>query len=199
MLSCSAMVPAPLSRRSVRVQVVADGEHYENVLLKILCQARVSAWIATANLKEVMVEAPRGSVARARGRFVSITQRFKELADRGVQLRILHASPPSGPLRKALSHQPSLKPPRFELRQCPRSHLKVLAVDGSHLYVGSANLTGAGLGAKGSGRRNFELGLTTDDDVLLDLVQERFERIWTGQECDGCRLQQGCPQPLCSL
>ena len=193
------MVPAHSSRRSVRVQVVADGEHYQDVVLNILRQARVSVWIATANLKDVMVEAPRGSVARAKGRFVSITQRFEELTNRGVTLRILHASPPSGPLRQALSRRRRLKPPRFELRQCPRSHLKVIAVDGSYLYVGSANLTGAGLGAKDRGRRNFELGLATDDDVLLDTVQERFDRIWSGQECDGCRLQRECPQPLCEL
>jgi phosphatidylserine/phosphatidylglycerophosphate/cardiolipin synthase-like enzyme len=72
----------------------------------------------------------------------------------------------------------------------------MIAVDGAYLYVGSANFTGAGLGARGEGRRNFEMGLATDDDVLLDRAQGRFDRIWSGKECKGCRLRAKCPAPL---
>ena len=64
------------------------------------------------------------------------------------------------------------------------------------LYLGSANWTGAGLGAKGTGRRNFELGFSTDDDGLLDRVQELYARIWNGAECGGCKLRDVCPAPL---
>jgi len=69
-------------------------------------------------------------------------------------------------------------------------------VDGALLYLGSANWTGAGLGAKGSGRRNFELGIVTDDGPLLDHVQALYDRIWTGGECAACRLRDECPGPL---
>ena len=72
----------------------------------------------------------------------------------------------------------------------------MIAVDGAYLYLGSANFTGAGLGARGDGRRNFEMGLVTDDDVLLDSAQQRFDRIWTGRECGACRLRAECPAPL---
>jgi phosphatidylserine/phosphatidylglycerophosphate/cardiolipin synthase-like enzyme len=75
-------------------------------------------------------------------------------------------------------------------------HLKMIAVDGSYLYLGSANFTGAGIGAKEDGRRNFELGIVTDDDVLLDAAQLRFDRIWSGRECGACRLRSSCPAPL---
>ena len=74
-------------------------------------------------------------------------------------------------------------------------HLKTVIVDGELMYLGSANWTGAGLGAKGSGRRNFELGIVTDDGPLLDQVQAIYERIWTGGECEGCRLRDGVPGP----
>jgi phosphatidylserine/phosphatidylglycerophosphate/cardiolipin synthase-like enzyme len=77
--------------------------------------------------------------------------------------------------------------------------LKVIAVDGAALYLGSANFTGAGLGAKGDGRRNFEMGILTDDDVLLDATQARFERIWSGKECGACKLRSVCPKPLDGL
>jgi phosphatidylserine/phosphatidylglycerophosphate/cardiolipin synthase-like enzyme len=85
------------------------------------------------------------------------------------------------------------------MRQCPRVHLKVIAIDGRLLYLGSANFTGAGLGAKGEGRRNFELGMLTDDDVWLDAVQGRFDRIWSGRECKGCKLRGVCPAPIDTL
>jgi phosphatidylserine/phosphatidylglycerophosphate/cardiolipin synthase-like enzyme len=82
------------------------------------------------------------------------------------------------------------------MRRCPRVHLKVIAVDGASLYLGSANFTGAGLGAKAKGRRNFETGILTEDDVLLDAVQARYDRIWRGAECGSCKLRHLCPAPL---
>jgi phosphatidylserine/phosphatidylglycerophosphate/cardiolipin synthase-like enzyme len=85
------------------------------------------------------------------------------------------------------------------MRRCPRVHLKMIAVDGRSLYLGSANFTGAGLGAKGDGRRNFELGILTDDEAFLDEAQARFDRIWTGKECRGCALRGVCPRPLDTL
>jgi phosphatidylserine/phosphatidylglycerophosphate/cardiolipin synthase-like enzyme len=85
---------------------------------------------------------------------------------------------------------------RFEMRLCPRVHMKAIVVDGGFLYLGSANWTGAGLGAKGSGRRNFELGFVTDDALLLDDVQEIYDRIWRGAECKECKLRDECPAPL---
>jgi phosphatidylserine/phosphatidylglycerophosphate/cardiolipin synthase-like enzyme len=74
--------------------------------------------------------------------------------------------------------------------------MKVIAIDGALLYLGSANLTGAGLGAKSEGRRNFEMGVLTDDEWLLDQAQARFDRIWRGLECAGCRMRAHCPSPL---
>jgi phosphatidylserine/phosphatidylglycerophosphate/cardiolipin synthase-like enzyme len=77
--------------------------------------------------------------------------------------------------------------------------LKAVIVDGELLYLGSANWTGAGLGAKGSGRRNFEIGFVTDDAPLLDQVQALYEQIWAGGECGACKLQEECPGPLVQL
>ena len=67
------------------------------------------------------------------------------------------------------------------------------------LYVGSANWTGAGLGAKGEGRRNFELGFVTGDEQLLDEVQAMFDFVWRGAGCAGCKLREECDAPLDGL
>jgi phosphatidylserine/phosphatidylglycerophosphate/cardiolipin synthase-like enzyme len=182
-------------RRPAVVELIADRRHYDDVVAAVT-SAKVSVWIATANLKDVHLEAPIGTVARARRRYVSITEHFASLADGGVEVRVLHGALPSRPFRQSLARRRGLEPPGFEMRHCPRVHLKMIAVDGAYLYVGSANFTGAGLGAKSDGRRNFELGFATDDDVLLDAAQSRFDRIWSGAECGACKLRNECPRPI---
>jgi phosphatidylserine/phosphatidylglycerophosphate/cardiolipin synthase-like enzyme len=198
------LVPTPKrdpgdGRREARVGLVADIEHYDKVILGALSQARVSVWIGTANVKDIRLEAPVGTRARARGQYESITERLTDLVRRKVEVRILHGGIPSRPFRESLARSQELVPPRFEMRHCPRVHLKMIAVDGAYLYLGSANFTGAGLGAKGEGRRNFELGISTDDHLLLDATQARFERIWRGSECGACRMRAACPRPLDTL
>jgi len=186
----------PSRARQAAIDLVTDRQHYDIVIDRVLGNAKISVWISTANLKDVHVEAPIGTRARARGRYMSITERFVELNRRGIEIRILHGALPSRRFRASLARSKELKAPRFELRHCPRVHLKMIAVDGAYLYLGSANFTGAGLGAKDDGRRNFELGVSTDDDVLLDATQARFERIWSGKECGTCKLRGLCPKPL---
>ena len=84
----------------------------------------------------------------------------------------------------------------LELKVCPRVHFKAVVVDGAWAYVGSANLTGAGLGAKGDDTRNFELGFVTEDFDVIDRVTALYEAVWSGAECRGCRLRGVCPDPI---
>jgi phosphatidylserine/phosphatidylglycerophosphate/cardiolipin synthase-like enzyme len=177
--------------RAIAMELVAGRGHYDRVLRAVL-DAKVSIWIATANVKELMVE-------DARGTYGSVLKQLSAMAARGVELRLLHAEIPSRPFRAELAQHPRLVGGGLALRRCPRVHLKAVIVDGALLYLGSANWTGAGLGAKGSGRRNFELGFVTDDGPLLDQIQGLYERIWTGGECSGCRLREDCPGPLDEL
>lgn len=171
---------------------------------------------------------PRSMRARSAA-FRSILDVFAELVARGVDIRILHGGDPSRPFREEMQrhergrvgatgsrHPAGVRaagavPPRRpgsalgpgalgpELRQCPRVHLKLVIVDGAEVYLGSANWTGAGLGAKGTGRRNFELGVLSRDDLLLDETQGIFDHVWSGAACDGCALRarpELCPRPI---
>jgi phosphatidylserine/phosphatidylglycerophosphate/cardiolipin synthase-like enzyme len=182
--------------RRASISLLVDRAHYEKVTLA-LARARTSVWIATANVKQLMIEAPIGTRDRARGRYVPILDSLQSLCDRGVSVRLLHASTPSRPFRQELAARAKrLAPPRFLMRACPRIHFKMIAIDGALLYLGSANFTGAGLGAKGDGRRNFEMGILTDDEWMLDEAQKRFDHVWRGGECAACRLRRECPAPL---
>ncbi len=183
------------------MRLVADREHYELVIDAVL-DAKQSVWIATANLKDLMVEDSAVYPGRRRGRrshYRSVLESFAALASRGVELRILHAGTPSRAFRGSFDEQETLVAGGLEMRRCPRVHLKTVVVDASLAYLGSANWTGAGMGAKGDGRRNFELGFVTRDDGVIDDVQERFDRIWRGAECANCRLRDDCEMPLDQL
>lgn len=183
--------------RTIRAKLLVDEDHYRDLVVRIVSAAKVSVWISTANLKAMMIEAPVGTRARARGRYLSFFEVLADLAAAGVDVSVLHAGAPSGPLARELQRLAKRAGGSgIAMRACPRVHLKMIAVDGKHLYVGSANLTGAGLGAKGEGRRNFEMGFVTDSAAMLDAAQERFDRIWRGKECGACKLRKECPAPL---
>ena len=174
---------------------LAGRGHYHEVIAR-LSEAQHSVWIATANLKELMVEGPRRS-ARSRSRYRSVLDELDELAARGVELRLLHAGPPSRAFRRSFDRHRGLIEGGLELRQCPRVHFKTVIIDAQSCYLGSANWTGAGLGAKGSGRRNFELGFLSRDEQLIDEVQAMYAAIWSGSQCSGCTLREdGCEAPL---
>lgn len=180
------------------MRLIAGRAHYETVVEAVM-RARRSVWIATANVKELMVRDARVRPGRARARgasYRSILAVLDELASRGVELRLLHARVPSLAFREELERQPRLLGGGLEMRLCPRVHLKAVVVDAELLYLGSANWTGAGLGVKGSGRRNFEIGIVTTDDAVIDDVQALYESIWTGDPCGRCRLRHVCPAPL---
>jgi phosphatidylserine/phosphatidylglycerophosphate/cardiolipin synthase-like enzyme len=181
---------------------------HRRVLAELVPSAKDSLLVATATLKAVRVPlADRTPTARRdrngrRDTAESIVHVLARLAQRGVQVRILHSGVPSGPfleeLKEAVPISGRLKKATapFQMRRCPRTHFKAVIVDGKRLYLGSANLTGAGLGAKSDGRRNFEVGLVTDDPALIDEVADLFEGIWSGAMCKKCQRQDFCPNPL---
>jgi len=49
---------------------------------------------------------------------------------------------------------------------CPRVHFKLMIFDLETVYIGSANLTGAGMGLKGENKRNFEVGIFKHPNLL---------------------------------
>jgi phosphatidylserine/phosphatidylglycerophosphate/cardiolipin synthase-like enzyme len=197
--------------RTLEVQLVAGRGHYQAVVERVM-EARRSVWIATANLKEMMIEDSRARPGRrrthgkrARG-YRSVLALFEEQVGRGVEIRLLHACEPSRLFRAELERRPALTEDEerpgsgsFQMRLCPRVHLKAVIIDGARVYLGSANWTGAGLGAKGEGRRNFELGFVSEDDLLLDEVQGLYDQLWQGARCGDCRLRKVCPAPLDTL
>ena len=190
--------------RPFALELVGGRGHYERVV-RAAMEARRSVWIATANLKELMVEDHRAVPGRRRTmrtgarvrRRLSIDPGSVRRAGRRAASRSASCTRRRRRVRSAPRWRGGRRSARaLALRACPRVHFKAVVVDGAFVYVGSANWTGAGLGAKGAGRRNFELGFAGSDDGLLDRVQELYDRVWRGGACKGCKLRDICPAPL---
>lgn len=169
-----------------QVQLVVDGQHFQRVVLDSMLEAEVSLAIATADFKAMLIP------DRSR-QAPSIVRHFVRLAERGVEVRLLHASVPSSAALRELKRG---LPANLTIRRCPRLHAKTVIVDTGTMYLGSANLTGAGLGAKGPQRRNFEWGIQTQSTALIDAVLQQFNALWEGDRCKDCQRQDFCPVPL---
>ena len=174
--------------RPIAADLLAGRDLYRTVVLDRLAGARESVWISTANVKAMFVEQD--------GKFRSVLDLFARLSKKGVELRLLHAELPSRPFRAAFDRHASLVRGGLQLKICPRVHFKTVIVDGAWVYLGSANLTGAGLGAKGDDRRNFEMGFVTEDFDVIDRTTALFASIWSGAECGPCALRAVCPDPI---
>ena len=175
---------AGAARLTIEAEYLEGEELAREVIENGILRARKSVWIATANLKDVRV---------GRRRLLSM---LVAMARRGMDVRLLHAAKPSAPALEAFSASGAASVERFSVKKCVRVHFKAVICDGKRLYVGSANLTGAGLGMKSPLRRNFELGLWTGDARLIEEVSGLFSAVWNGVMCDECGRREYCGKPL---
>jgi phosphatidylserine/phosphatidylglycerophosphate/cardiolipin synthase-like enzyme len=140
-------------------------------------------WIGTADIKDLYVEdKPLLGV-------------LANLISRGKEVRLIHAKEPGQNFREDFDKY-HLLATGLERVLCPRVHFKIIIFDLSLAYIGSANLTGAGLGMKSPNNRNFEAGILTDDPSLVESAIEQFDSVWRGSHCKTCGRKQYCPDPI---
>lgn len=165
------------------LQFITDRRIYEQVIQDAVPSAREFLWLATSDLKDLHVH--RGK------RMIPFLGVLSELVASGVVVRLLHAKEPGPAFREDFDRYPNLIT-GMERILCPRVHFKSVIVDGRFAYSGSANLTGAGMGAKGNHRRNFEAGFVTTDTDVVQAIMAQFDRIWMGAECEACQRKPHC-------
>lgn len=166
-----------------------DREIYETFTLTRLTRARRFVWISTANVKATGL--------LFQNRFISFVDLMAILVNRGVTFRIIHAELPSRPFRERyeqLDTKGQLSA-GVEFLHCIRNHAKIFVVDGQVGLVGSPNLTGAGMGAKGQRKRNFETSFLLEGPDEVEPFADYFDEIWMGARCPDCQLRDACPAP----
>ncbi|MBR4653798.1 MAG: phospholipase D family protein [Kiritimatiellae bacterium] len=167
---------------------LSNREIYEQVICGIVPQTRERLWIATADIKDMYVDTGGRDM-------VPFLEVLDGMLKRGVELRLIHAKEPGPNWREDFDRHPGLWE-GMERMLCPRVHFKCIIVDGRMAYFGSANLTGAGMGAKSARKRNFENGVLTDDPILVGSVVEQFDSVWRGDFCADCGRRDFCGDPV---
>ena len=162
---------------------------YAEVLQGLVAEARRLLWIVTADIKDLYLEDG--------GDFVPF---LKVLADKlrtGVEVRLVHAKEPGPRFREDFDRFPELvEAEGFERILCPRMHMKCVIADSRRAYIGSANLTGAGMGAKSPHRRNFEAGVVTEDREMIRELMAFLDGFYLGDHCVKCQRREVCPDPI---
>lgn len=168
------------------IKYIADEEHYSEVL-KQVANVRRQLWIGTADIKDLYMKSGGATLP-----FVAV---LADLVHRGVEIRLIHAKEPGPNFQQDFDRYPELLE-GMERQLCPRVHFKLMVFDCRLAYIGSANLTGAGIGMKGVGTRNFEAGILTDEELLVDQATTQFDNVWMGRHCRTCRRRAYCPDPI---
>ena len=163
-------------------QYIQNQQHYTEVI-KLISSVKQTLWIGTADLKDLYVK--RGSNA------IPLLAIIADLIKRGVSVRLIHAKEPGPNFRADFDKFPVLWKD-MERMLCPRVHFKLLLFDNKIAYIGSANLTGAGLGLKGENKRNFEAGILTSEPALVNAAVDQFDQVWIGINCKKCLRKSFC-------
>ena len=171
------------------IDLVLNEDIHQRVIVEMLPRAERYLWIVTADLKDLHVKKGR--------RFVPLLEILSDLVNEGVAVRLFHAKEPGPRFREDFDRYPSLiESDLFERILCPRIHTKTIIVDGKEGFIGSANLTGAGVGAKSPLRRNFEAGFVTDEKKHLGPMMEWIDQLYLGEFCQNCQRRDTCPDPI---
>jgi phosphatidylserine/phosphatidylglycerophosphate/cardiolipin synthase-like enzyme len=166
------------------VQYISDTTHYSQVLTRA-SKVKSSLWIGTADIKDLYAE--KGKIP-----FLGV---LAGLIKKGVSVRLIHAKEPGPNFREDFDRYPVLAT-GLERVLCPRVHFKMMIFDYTVAYIGSANLTGAGMGAKSENKRNFESGILTDIPEIVDAAAEQFDTVWMGKYCKECGRKIFCPDKI---
>lgn len=165
---------------------ISNSAHYKDVLSRIQ-SVKHTLWIGTADIKDLYIE-----IDRDKKPFLAL---IAQLIRRGVEVRLIQAKEPGPNFREDFDKYPVLYD-RLERILCPRVHFKIMVLDCKEVYIGSANLTGAGVGIKGEDKRNFEAGILTDDEDIVDKTMTQFDEVWMGKHCKTCKRREFCSGPV---
>lgn len=157
-------------------------------MIEKIASVRKTLWIGTADIKDVYVSGGHKT-------HKPLLEVLSDLVKRGVSVRLIHAKEPGPAFREDFDRYPDLIE-GMERALCPRVHFKIIIFDLETAYVGSANLTGAGLGMKGRDRRNFEAGILTSDREFVKAAMNQFDEVWMGKFCRSCKRKEYCPDPI---
>lgn len=163
------------SQLSYATRFITNEEHYDEVVKRI-CEAKSSIKIMTANFKRFRLK----PTAKQGVNYTDGTPFIEYLmnkAAKGVSVQIV-CSMPSASFTEEWQecYQQMGEPELFEYMISDRNHAKIYIVDDKIAYIGSANVTKAGIRQLDGG--NFEAGILTENPELVSQVRDFFDKVW---------------------
>ena len=169
---------------NVELEFLTNEEIYKKVMQEEIPSTRHTLLIATAYTKQTTIELIKGESMP----FVKL---LDDLIRRNIKVFLIFAGKPSKAFIETLRSFPRVIE-KMERRLCVRNHHKIVLIDNKRLYLGSANLTGAGLGSKGKNKRNFEFGIFTQNSHLIRIISDELMKIWNLHYCEKCKTKKLC-------
>lgn len=165
-------------------------DHYQEVVMRI-CAAKKCIRIMTGDFKRFRLK-PTAEQGENYNDGTPFIQRLIEKAEQGVKVQIVLSKPSAnvGEDLKEYFRQRTSYP--LDTRNCIRNHAKVVIIDDEMAYIGSANVTPAGLGQGVRSPGNFEAGILTENPEIIASLNAHFAKVWNGDYCDGCHRTNNC-------
>lgn len=175
---------------SSETHLIINENHYREVIDRI-CAAQSSIKIMTANFKRFRLK-PTDNQGEGYKDGTPFVKYLMAKAVQGVSVQIICSRPSTSFTEEWEEYYRQMNPELFQYRFCERNHAKVVIIDDKFAYVGSANVTPAGLGQGIFTPGNFEAGIFTAEPEIISQLQSLFTMIWDGDCCSDCHRADKC-------
>lgn len=171
--------------------LIINENHYQEVIQRV-CDASASIKIMTGDFKRFNLKptAKQGKNYKDGTPFVKY---LMEKAVQGILVQIICSEPTKLFMDEKDEYYEQMNQPElFEFKRCIRNHTKAIIIDDKLAYIGSANITPAGIGQGIFTPGNFEAGILTDAPSVVTSIMELFSKIWAGSYCADCHRAEKC-------
>lgn len=162
--------------KNVNLISFSNYEVFNEKILNQIIQTRKILLLGSFNLQNIRL--------RLNNRYIKFSEILEKLTKRNVAIYILlqPRARKSSVIQSLRYINKNYK--NLIIRTCSRVHLKTIIIDLKIAYIGSANITGFGLGTRSKAKRNFELGFITTDKEIISNVTRNFLDIFKGKYCN---------------
>ena len=164
--------------------------HYEEVIERI-CSAKSSIKIMTGDFKRFKLK-PTAKQGKNYNDGTPFIKHLMEKTGKGISVQIICSRPSKSFKEEFEELYEKIKPKNLSIYFCKRNHSKVVIVDNKVAYVGSANVTPAGLAQGVMSPGNFEIGILTENHQFISQLNTLFSKIMNGDYCYNCHLANKC-------
>ena len=163
---------------------------YEEVIERI-CAAKSSIKIMTGDFKRFKLK-PTAKQGKNYNDGTPFIKHLMEKTGKGISVQIICSRPSKSFKEEYEELYEKIKPKNLSIYFCERNHSKVVIVDNKVAYVGSANVTPAGLAQGIMSPGNFEIGILTENHQFISQLNTLFSKIMNGDYCYNCHLANKC-------